>query len=95
MPARYTPQTMSNTLDDTARQALAERVRSLLMNAAANAWDDARISGLCGDGGWEIAYAALRDTDLSAALEPAPAASPQTPGKAAHPPGASHVDSES
>ncbi|TAM12463.1 MAG: acetyltransferase [Nevskiaceae bacterium] len=58
------------SLDDGARHALAERIRGLLMAAAANAWDDARISGLCGDGGWEIAYAAMRDADLSTALSP-------------------------
>lgn len=53
--------------------ALVERVRKLLMDSAAAAYEDARISGLCGEGAWEIAYGTLRDTDLSAALQRAAA----------------------
>lgn len=44
--------------------AVAERVRKQLMDAAASAYEDARISGLCGEGAWEIAYGAMRDAPL-------------------------------
>lgn len=56
-------------IDADVEGALAERVRKLLMDSAAAAYEDARMSGLCGEGGWEIAYGALRDADLTPALK--------------------------
>ncbi|HEX7380981.1 MAG TPA: hypothetical protein VF265_02380 [Nevskiaceae bacterium] len=63
---------MSNPAPSAAKPLpsddLAERVRRLLLAAAASAYEDARISGLCCEGAWEIARDALRDADLSAAI---------------------------
>lgn len=59
IPRRRTPAPDSD--------GLAERVRGLLLKAATDAYEDARISGLCCEGAWEIACDALRDADLSAA----------------------------
>lgn len=60
---------MSSTVETETRQALAERVRKALMEAAASAYEDARISGLCGEGAWEIAYGTMRDLKLAPAVK--------------------------
>ncbi|HEU0196535.1 MAG TPA: hypothetical protein VFQ88_04865 [Nevskiaceae bacterium] len=57
----------------TAELELAERIRKTLLEAGAAAYEDARISGLCGEGAWEIAYGAIRDADLSALAQTAAA----------------------
>jgi hypothetical protein len=55
----------------------AESVRAACVDAAVRAYEDAGIRGLCADGRWEAALAAIRQLDLSGALEqpagPAPA----------------------
>ncbi len=48
----------------TTRLQLAEAVREACLNAALQAYEAAGISGLCGEGRWEIAVQALRDLDL-------------------------------
>jgi hypothetical protein len=53
---------------------LVETVRAACLNAALAAYEDAGIRGLCADGRWEAALAAIRHIDLSGVLE-APAAS--------------------
>jgi hypothetical protein len=59
---------------DTLANA-AERVRAACMDAAVQAYEDAGIRGLCADGRWEAALAAIRQLDLCKALE-RPAGSP-------------------
>ena len=49
---------------------LAERVRAACLDAALAAYEDAGIRGLCGDGRWEAAVAALRHMDLAGVIEP-------------------------
>lgn len=44
---------------------VAEQVRITLMGAAMAAYEDASIRGLCAEGAWEVALAAMRDLDLS------------------------------
>jgi hypothetical protein len=46
------------------------RVRAACLDAAIQAYEDAGIRGLCADGRWEAALAAMRQLDLSAVLEP-------------------------
>lgn len=41
----------------------AERVRSVLLHAALQAYEDAGIRGLCADGAWESALSAMRQVD--------------------------------
>ena len=47
---------------------LAEAVRAACLDAAALAYEDAGIRGLCADGRWEAAQAAIRQLDLSQVL---------------------------
>jgi hypothetical protein len=49
---------------------LVETVRAACLDAALLAYEDAGIRGLCPDGRWEAALAAIRHLDLSAVLEP-------------------------
>jgi len=45
---------------------LLEAVRQACLDAAADAYEDAGIRGLCGDGRWECALQAIRAIDLDA-----------------------------
>jgi hypothetical protein len=59
---------MSNPTTNTTeaeRRQLAEAIRDRCLNELLQAWEDAGISGLCGDGRWEVAVGRLRS--LSAA----------------------------
>ena len=47
----------------------AEGVRAACLDAAIQAYEDAGIRGLCADGRWEAALAAIRQLDLSGELE--------------------------
>ena len=38
----------------------AERVRDLLLRTALEAYEDAAVRGLCAEGAWEVAVAAMR-----------------------------------
>ena len=47
---------------------IAERVRQACLAAASEAYDTAKLSGLCEEGAWECALDAVRSLDLKAAL---------------------------
>ena len=49
---------------------LVETVRAACLEAALAAYEDAGIRGLCADGRWEAALAAIRHLDLSLLLDP-------------------------
>lgn len=51
------------------RSIVAETVRAACLEAALLAYEDAGIRGLCADGRWEAALAAIRRLDLSGVLE--------------------------
>ena len=68
---------MSQRTDTTSM--LVETVRAACLDAALKAYEDAGIRGLCAEGRWEAALAAIRHVDLSAVLE-APAVLP-TPAR--------------
>jgi hypothetical protein len=59
---------------DTA-SVLVETVRAACLDAALKAYEDAGIRGLCTEGRWEAALAAIRHLELSDVLE-APAVLP-------------------
>ena len=48
---------------------IAEAVRAACLKAALQAYEDAGISGLCQEGRWELAVAAIRDLDLDHVLQ--------------------------
>jgi hypothetical protein len=56
---------MSHQTDSTP----VEAVRAACLKAAIQAYEDAGISGLCAEGRWEAALAAMRQVDLSGAVE--------------------------
>ena len=56
----------------------AESVRAACLSAALQAYEDAGIRGLCADGRWEAALAAIRQLDLSVLERPTGSLS-QTP----------------
>jgi hypothetical protein len=47
-----------------------ETVRAACLHAAMDAYEDAGIRGLCADGRWEAALAAIRQLDLSGVHAP-------------------------
>lgn len=53
---------------------LAERVRAACIDAALAGYEDAAISGLCGEGACEAAISAIRRLDLERLLDPDTAA---------------------
>jgi hypothetical protein len=60
---------MSHRTD--ASPVLAEAVRAACLDAAMLAYEDAGIRGLCADGRWEAALAAMRLLNLSGVIESA------------------------
>ena len=48
----------------------AEAVRGALIEAALTAYEDAGLSGLCAEGRWEAAVAAMRSLDVAASAPP-------------------------
>ncbi len=58
---------MSQRID--APSIVIERVRAACLDAAMLAYEDAGIRGLCAEGRWEAALAAIRHADLSGVLE--------------------------
>jgi hypothetical protein len=50
---------------------LAEAVRAACLDAAMLAYEDAGIRGLCADGRWEAALAAIRLLNLSGVIDSA------------------------
>ena len=55
-----------------APATVVETVRAACLDAALLAYEDAGIRGLCAEGRWEAAVAAIRQLDLSRVLEPRP-----------------------
>lgn len=51
---------------------LAERIRQACLQAALDAYEQAGISGLCGEGRWEIALDAIRQLDVAGLIESPP-----------------------
>jgi pentatricopeptide repeat protein len=58
---------MSRRFD--TRLTLAEHVRAACLEAALAAYEDAGIRGLCAEGRWEAALAAIRQLELSGVLD--------------------------
>ena len=54
------------------RTALADAIRRALIAAGEAAFEDAGIQGLCVEGRWEAAVAAMRSVDVAALARPAP-----------------------
>jgi hypothetical protein len=61
---------MSQRTDTTV--ITIEAVRTACLDAAVAAYEDAGIRGLCAEGCWEAALAAIRHVDLSNLLKPPP-----------------------
>jgi hypothetical protein len=55
-----------NSPDPAMRTPLAEAVRRAVVAAGEAAYEDAGIQGLCAEGRWEAAVAAMRAVDLEA-----------------------------
>jgi len=53
------------SLSKTEKQRLAEAVHAACLEAASKAYEQASISGLCGEGAWEAARGALQSLDLA------------------------------
>ena len=51
---------------------VAEDVRAACLKAAQEAYENAGISGLCEEGRWECAIAAIRSLDLQAVISSMP-----------------------
>ena len=56
-------------MNDTERLALAEHIREACIAAALEGYEDAAVSGLCGEGALEVAISAIRRLDLNETLE--------------------------
>jgi len=50
------------------KRRLAEAVRDACLKAARKAYENAGVSGLCEEGRWECAFAAIRSLDLEAVI---------------------------
>ena len=48
---------------------IAERVRRACLEAAIDGYDDARMSGLCQQGAWDVALDRIRSLDLGSLLD--------------------------
>ena len=55
-------------MNDTERLALAERIREACIAAALEGYEDAAVSGLCGEGALEVAISTMRRLDLESVL---------------------------
>ncbi|MGD8546876.1 MAG: acetyltransferase [Thiohalophilus sp.] len=55
-------------MKDEKRQ-IAENVRRACLQAAQEAYEQAGISGLCGEGRWEIAMDAIRQLDINKLID--------------------------
>lgn len=58
---------------------IAERIRRACVEAALAAYEDGGIRGLCGEGRWEYAIAAVRHLDLNGVLAGRSAPDPLAP----------------
>ncbi|WP_372522547.1 acetyltransferase [Sulfuricaulis sp.] len=55
-----------------SKYPLVEAVRDACLKAAHEAYENAGISGLCEEGRWECAVAAIRSLDLQAIIDAMP-----------------------
>lgn len=55
-------------MTDDSRINDAEKVRNACIEAALDGYEDASISGLCGEGALEVAISAMRRVDLGTLL---------------------------
>lgn len=58
------------TRDEGARRHLVESVHSACLQKIQTAYEQASISGLCGEGAWECAVSAMRHLDVDTLLKP-------------------------
>ncbi|OGI40100.1 MAG: hypothetical protein A2140_01620 [Candidatus Muproteobacteria bacterium RBG_16_62_13] len=56
-------------LSSDKKRRLAEAVRAACLEAASKAYEQASISGLCGEGAWEAARGAIQALDLGRLLK--------------------------
>ncbi len=56
-------------LPSNDKRRLAEAVRAACLEAASKAYEQASISGLCGEGAWEAARGAIQTLDLGRLLK--------------------------
>ncbi len=54
--------------EQNVKRRLAEAVRQACLKAAQEAYESAGISGLCEEGRWECAVAAIRSLDMEAII---------------------------
>lgn len=47
---------------------VADRIRTVMVETALRAYEDAGVQGLCAEGRWEAAVSALRSVDLASLL---------------------------
>ena len=50
-------------------ETIAEQVRQEVVRAALSAYEDAAMLGLCCEGAWEVAVAAMQGVDLARVLD--------------------------
>ncbi len=74
---RHTPETDTSPVaagvqarDEGACRHLVESVHSACLQKVQTAYEQASISGLCGEGAWECAVSAMRHLDIDALLKP-------------------------
>jgi hypothetical protein len=53
----------------TGERQLAEAIRQACLYSAIEAYEEARMDGLCHEGAWEMALSALQRLDLEAVLQ--------------------------
>ncbi len=56
-------------MTDAEKLRHAEAVRMACLEAAITAYEQASISGLCGEGAWEVARGAIQTLDLKRLIE--------------------------
>jgi len=71
LPENVMQETTAMSEQDLKRR-LAEAVRDACLKAAREAYENAGISGLCEEGRWECAVAAIRSLDLQTIIDAMP-----------------------
>jgi hypothetical protein len=68
----------SKSATSVTPSALAESIRRAILEAGEAAYEDAGIQGLCAEGRWEAAVAAMRAVDVDAVARRAASADPRS-----------------
>lgn len=68
LPRENVMQEIAAMGEQDLKRRLAEVVREACLKAARDAYENAGISGLCEEGRWECAVAAIRSLDLEAII---------------------------